>query len=141
MILILIIIGAAFGWYLLWISENHSFKYDGVVLGFGIGFALCFTAILMVCIIALAITYIGLDGDIAKVEAQYNLLTFQVENKLYKEDITNNALRELVVEIEEWNKNIAQTRAMTHNFWAGIFYPDIYTNVDIIYIDNLLPAP
>lgn len=35
-------------------------------------------------------------------------------------------------EIREWNEDLAYRKAIQRNFWVGIYYPNIYDNLEFI---------
>jgi len=123
------------------ILEHVSFKHDCTEL-----FTACAAVIpgvisfigLIVSVIILAGNYIGLEGDIAEYKEHYNTIMFEAENKLYDDDVTTVSRRELVKEIQKWNCDLAEKRANQHNFWIGIYIPDIYDDFEFIPLDGLL---
>lgn len=123
------------------ILEHVSFKHDctdtfttcAAVIPGTIGFIG-----LIVSVIILAGNYIGLEGDIAEYKEHYNTIMFEVENKLYDDDVTTVSQRELVKEIQKWNCDLAEKRKNQHNFWIGIYIPDIYDDFEFIPLDGLL---
>ena len=123
------------------ILEHVSFKHEsteiftacaaaipGVIGGFG----------LIVSIVIFATTYFGLEGNIAEGKEHYNTIMFEVENKLYDDDVTTTSRRELVKEIQKWNCDLAEGRKTQHNFWIGIYIPDVYDDFEFIPLDGLL---
>lgn len=84
---------------------------------------------LLISTIGLASAYIGADASIAKWETQYESLTYQLENNLYDNDIGK---KELMDEIREWNEDLAYCKKIQRNFWVGIYYPNVYDNLEFI---------
>lgn len=123
------------------ILEHVSFKHECTEL-----FTACVAAIpgvvgvfgLIVSIIILAGNYIGLEGSIAEYKEHYNTIIFETENKLYDDDVTTVSRHELVKEIQKWNCDLAERRANQHNFWIGIYIPDIYDDFEFIPLEGLL---
>lgn len=93
---------------------------------------------LIVSIAIFAQNYLGLEGDIAEYKEHYNTIIFEVENKLYDDDVTTVSQRELVKEIQSWNCDLAKRREIQHDFWIGIYIPDIYDDFEFIPLDGLL---
>lgn len=97
--------------------------------------ALCTLAVgvtlLVISAIGFATSYIGTDASIAKWETQYESLTYQLENNLYDND-NDIGKKELMDEIREWNEDLAYRKAIQRNFWVGIYYPNIYDNLEFI---------
>lgn len=88
-------------------------------------------ALLVISAIGFATNYIGTDASIAKWETQYESLTYQLENNLYDND-NDIGKKELMDEIREWNGNLAYHKEIQRNFWVGIYYPNIYDNLEFI---------
>lgn len=87
--------------------------------------------LLVISAIGFATSYIGTDASIAKWETQYESLTYQLENNLYDND-NDIGKKELMDEIREWNEDLAYRKAIQRNFWVGIYYPNIYDNLEFI---------
>lgn len=123
------------------ILEHVYFKHDWTEL-----LTTCAAAIpgaigsigLIISVIILAETYIGLEGNIAEYKEHYNTIIFEVENKLYDDDVTTVSQRELVKEIQSWNCDLAEKRKIQRDFWIGIYIPDIYDDFEFIPLDGLL---
>lgn len=92
----------------------------------------------IISIVIFSTNYLGLEGTIAEYKEHYNTIMFEVENKLYDDDITTVSQRELVKEIQHWNCDLAKRKAIQHNFWIGIYIPDIYDDFEFIPLDGLL---
>lgn len=95
-----------------------------------IAFALTLIA-LLISTIELAATYIGADASVAKWETHYESLTYQLENNLYDND-NDIGKKELMDEIREWNEDLAYCKKIQRNFWMGIYYPNVYDNLEFI---------
>lgn len=123
------------------IYESVSFKYDiieslvsilGAILGVMSAAAIIFS------LAAFCINYTGINGDIAEYKEHYNTLVFEVENNLYKDDVTTVSRHELVKEIQKWNCDLAKRKENQRDFWIGIYIPDIYDDFEFIPLDGLL---
>lgn len=86
---------------------------------------------LLISTLGLAATYIGADASVAKWETQYESLTYQLENNLYDND-NDIGKKELMDEIREWNGDLAYCKKIQRNFWVGIYYPNVYDNLEFI---------
>lgn len=87
--------------------------------------------VLLISTIGLASVYIGTDASVAKWETHYESLTYQLENNLYDND-NDIGKKELMDEIREWNEDLAYCKEIQRNFWVGIYYPNIYDNLEFI---------
>lgn len=53
---------------------------------------------------------------------------YEIKGDLYKD----NNLKEIYEKIAEWNTDLAFKKEAQRDFWIGIFYPDIYDEIDFI---------
>lgn len=89
------------------------------------------TFLLAISAVIFAISYIGTDASVAGWEKQYESLTYQLENNLYDND-NDIGKKELMDEIREWNEDLAYYKEIQRNFWVGIYYPNVYDNLEFI---------
>lgn len=62
---------------------------------------------------------------------RYEALLYKVESKSYR-DHFGLLDKEVIKEIQEWNEDIAYHKEIQHDFWLGIYYPDIYDQFETI---------
>lgn len=105
------------------------FTYDLENLGIAISVIGIFGIIASV--VVLAINYIGIDGYIAQMNTRYETLVYQYENDIYDND-NDLGKRELMVDIQNWNEDLSSRRERQHDFWIGIYIPDIYDQFEFI---------
>ncbi len=71
--------------------------------------------------------YAGSGGERVGLEAEYDVLSWEVENNIYQDggdDVVGK--KELYNQVREWNSNLASNQYYEKNFWIGIFVPNIY---------------
>ena len=81
-------------------------------------------AIMSLCII---ISYACSGGERARLEADYEVLSWEVKNNVYQDggdDVVGK--KELYNQVREWNSNLVSNQYYEKNFWIGIFVPNIY---------------
>ena len=105
------------------------FTYDLENLGIAISVIGIFGIIASV--VVLAINYIGIDGYIARMNTRYETLVYQYENDIYDND-NDLGKRELMEDIQRWNEDLAANQKNQHDFWIGIYIPDIYDQFESI---------
>ena len=107
------------------VKENKRKKETiGNIAG---GFAIGASIALAIMILALIITYASAGGKRVQLEAQYEVLSWEVENDVYT-DLGDDVVgkKELYNQVREWNTALAKSQYYEKNFWVGIFVPNIY---------------
>ena len=99
-----------------------------------IGIIMCFITVVM-CI-GIVCAHVGTEGQIRSKIEEYNSLVYQAENNLYEND-NDYGKKELANEITEWNTSLAEHKVLQRDFWVGIFYPNIYDELEYIPINIL----
>jgi len=74
-------------------------------------------------------------GEKAERQQIHSSLLYQLEHQLYEND-NDIGKKELYSEITDWNSEVARGKEMQHSPWVGIFYPDIYDDLDLIPLDE-----
>lgn len=123
------------------IYESVYFKHDiieSLVLALGAILGGVSAAAIIFSLVTFCVNYTGINGDIAEYKEHYNTLVFEIENNLYKDDVTTVSRHELVKEIQKWNCDLAKRKENQRDFWIGIYIPDIYDDFEFISLDGLL---
>ena len=89
--------------------------------------------VVSVCIIS--DNHIHADGRVAHCKARYESLVYQYENDIYEND-NDLGKRDLMVDIESWNTDLAYKKEIQDNFWIGIYYPNIYDQFEFIPLEK-----
>ena len=85
----------------------------------------------VVMLIVVIANNVGVEASIEANKQRYESLIYQAENNLYEND-NDLGKKELVNQIQEWNEDLAEGKALQDDFWLGIFYADIYDEFDFI---------
>ena len=85
----------------------------------------------VVMLIVVIVNNVGVEASIDANKQRYESLIYQAENNLYEND-NDLGKKELVNQIQEWNEDLAEGKALQDDFWVGIFYADIYDEFNFI---------
>lgn len=139
MIFFACIIGAAalFGivFFISYAMDRMSYgsTYD-TLTGFEV-LLLILASLLIIAAIVMGIIILvensGTDARLEDLRQRGEILEYQLENDLYDND-NDLGKKELYSEIEDYNSTIVKGKAMQNDFWYGIFYPDIYDQLEPI---------
>ena len=100
----------------------------------------CITSgvIAVLCAIAVLIMFLVIvtnnsatESPKAELKQQYDILVYQLENNLYDND-NDLGLKDLYDDISAYNSKVAKGKVMQRDFWWGIFYPNIYDDLELI---------
>jgi hypothetical protein len=106
-------------------SDYRDWDIAGGVL------ATTFGIVVGVMLILICVEHTNVDGYVAKKNAQREALVWQLENDIYDND-NDIGKYELMTEIREYNEYIVSAREAQDNFWIGIFFADIYDQLELI---------
>lgn len=107
------------------VSRSDGVEFIGVI-----GALVC-GVIFVIMLVSVVGNNITVEGSIAACEQRYEILTYQLENHLYDND-NDIGKKELYNQIQSWNEDLAEGKALQHDFWVGIFYPNIYDQFEFI---------
>lgn len=121
-------IGIALWWY------NCSVKWNDLLDVLSGVFFIPGLLCVLVSLAIIVIANIGNDGYVAGMNTRYESLVYQYENNIYDND-NDIGKRELMVDIQEWNEDLASYKANQRDFWIGIYIPNIYDQFEFIELE------
>lgn len=118
-----------------WLMYNHT-RFDTEWL-VGCGWFLAAIGAIAAFIAGIIIidSNAALDAKIAEKQQVHNSLVYQLENDIYEND-NDLGKKNLYDQIQYYNSDLAYYKGVQDDFWLGIFYPDIYDQLEFIELDN-----
>lgn len=108
-------------------AEKINLTSLGIICSVG---TVIFTVFFIIC----SIIFIGNGNLAAEANKAYLIkerenLVYELENQLYTDD---SGRKEIYERIFEWNTDLVFKKEAQRDFWVGIFYPNIYDEIDFI---------
>ena len=102
----------------------------------GVEMLCCITSVVdgiavIIMAICLCVIYSTVDVDIVQREELYKSITYKVESGACRDKL-GLLSKEIIDEVQEWNKDVLCYQNVQDNFWVGIFYPNIYDQFETI---------
>ena len=69
--------------------------------------------------------YTTMDSYLEKTREQYKAITYKIESNACRDEF-GLLNKEVIDEIQEWNKDIRYYQNIQDDFWLGIYYPNIF---------------
>ena len=115
---------------LLLVAYFTYWEYDGwsLICGTLGAIAAVATIVMLVCAVC---AHVGAQGYAAACHERYESLVYQAEAEMYNND-NEIGKKELMNQIQSWNEDLAIGKARQRDLWVGVFYPNIYDEIDFI---------
>lgn len=113
------------------VAYDKSDKYNSVIEGLSTSVLIVGVFAVIISLFICGINYVPIDGEVLAMRQEYNSLVHQYESDLY-ENYIDNGKRELMVDIQEWNENLAWYKSNQRGFWIGPYIPNVYDQFEFI---------
>ena len=116
-----------------WDYKKHEFLYcngdDIVFAGWITSIISGLVALIMlVCIIC---SHTNVEAQLEQNRELYNALTYKMESTSCRDEF-GFLSKEVIDEVQEWNKDVRYYQSAQDDFWVGIFYPNVYDEFETI---------
>ena len=75
--------------------------------------------------------YTTMDSYLEKTREQYKAITYKIESDTCRDEF-ELLNKEVIDEIQEWNKDVRFYHNIQDNFWLGIYYPNVFDEFETI---------
>ena len=90
-----------------------------------------FSFVLIVMIIFLGSQHIGTDARVEKSLEDYNAIEYKVTSGACRDEF-GLLSKDVIDEVQAWNKDVIYYQAIQDDFWVGIFYPNVFDQFETI---------
>lgn len=116
-----------------WDRDKHPFLYyndDNIKLAGTITSVISVFAIIVmsICIIY---SHTNVEANLEKDREIYNALTYKMESTTCRDEF-GFLSKEVIDEVQEWNKYVRYYQSAQDDFWVGIFYPNVFDEFETI---------
>jgi hypothetical protein len=87
--------------------------------------------VLVIMIIILCCQHIGIDARVEKNFEIYNAIEYKVTSGACRDEL-GLLSKEVIDEVQNWNKDVKYYQAVQDDFWIGIFYPNVFDQFETI---------
>ena len=87
--------------------------------------------VLVIMIIILCCQHIGIDARVEKNLEIYNAIEYKVTSGACRDEF-GLLSKEVIDEVQNWNKDVKYYQAVQDDFWIGIFYPNVFDQFETI---------
>lgn len=98
---------------------DNDFKAAGWIMSIISGFV---ALIMLICII---ISHTNVEAELEKNREIYDALTYKMESTTCRDEF-GFLSKEVIDEVQEWNKDVRYYQSAQDDLWVGIFYPNVY---------------
>ena len=84
--------------------------------------------IMLICIIC---SHTNVEANLEKNREIYNALTYKMESTTCRDEF-GFLSKEVIDEVQEWNKDVRYYQSAQDDFWVGIFYPNVFDEFETI---------
>ena len=105
--------------------EVFEFELLGEIVTAISGFAILISLFLIIG------EYATMDSHLEKTREQYKAITYKIESDACRDEF-GLLNKEVIDEIQEWNKDVRFYQNIQDNFWLGIYYPNVFDELETI---------
>lgn len=116
-----------------WDYKKHSFLYwhDADIAAAGLVTSAFSGLIALVMLFFIIGSHTNIDAKLEQKREAYNALTYKMESTTCRDDF-GFLSKEVIDEVQEWNEDVRYYQAAQHDFWVGIFHPNVYDEFETI---------
>jgi hypothetical protein len=112
-------------------GDKHYWDSDGNVFLIGVAVTIISAIAVMVMGTCILKSQCGADAQLEEHKARHEALTYKIESDAYRDEF--GLLNKYVIdEVQRWNEDLVYHKAIQDDFWVGIFYPNIYDELETI---------
>ena len=109
--------------FLYWYDEK--FEIGGFVL------TVCSVFVIILMLFAIIISHSNVEARLEQKRETYDALTYKMESTTCRDEF-GFLSKEVIDEVQEWNKDVRYYQTVQDDLWVGIFYPNVFDEFETI---------
>ena len=105
--------------------------FDEFLYGFGLFISILSGLAVMVSLFLIIAEYASINPSLERAREQYKAITYKIESNACRDEF-GLLNKEVIDEIQEWNKDVRFYQNIQNNFWLGIYYPNVFDEFETI---------
>ena len=97
----------------------------------GLGFAIISGLVVMCMLALIGCSHSNVEANLEKNRETYTALIYKMESTTCRDEF-GFLSKEVIDEVQEWNKDVRFYQSAQTDFWVGIFYPNAYDEFETI---------
>ena len=116
-----------------WDEKKHPFLYwhDEKIGIFGFATAIVSGAVAIIMLFIIIISHSNVEARVERNREIYDALTYKMESTTCRDEF-GFLSKEVIDEVQEWNKDVRYYQTVQDDLWVGIFYPNVFDEFETI---------
>ena len=116
-----------------WSKEKHPFLYwhDEDIKDVGIGMTIFSAFAVIVMLFFIIVSHSNVEARLEREREIYDALTYKMESTTCRDEF-GFLSKEVIDEVQEWNKDVRYYQTAQDDLWIGIFYPNVFDEFETI---------
>lgn len=98
---------------------------------FGYAISIISGLAVIVSLFLIIVEHASINSSLEKAREQYKAITYKIESNACRDEF-GLLNKEIIDEVQEWNKDVKYYQNIQDNFWLGIFYPNVFDEFETI---------
>lgn len=110
-----------------WNREKHPFLYwhdEKIEIG-GLVLTCCSVMAIILMLFAIIISHSNVEARLEQRRETYDALIYKMESTTCRDEFGFFS-KEVIDEVQEWNKDVRYYQTVQDDLWVGIFYPNVF---------------
>ena len=116
-----------------WDRNKHPFLYhnDDAIKFAGVLTSVISALAVIIMLVCIVCSHTNVEANLEENREIYDALTYKMESTTCRDEF-GFLSKEVIDEVQEWNKDVRYYQSAQDDFWVGIFYPNVFDEFETI---------